>query len=113
MFGPQLFNLQKKQQTDDGIGGFSETWKDYEPLEGYIDLVTGTNLSTVQNAFIEDSTHILTVPAYPSFATTIDDKMRIVDSNNRFYNITYVDDPVGQHHHLEIYLSFGGVVNGN
>lgn len=110
MFKLQLFNLQKKEQKPDGIGGFNHFWSTSNELSGFLDLVTGTNQPSIQNASIESSTHVLIVPNLPTYQIT--DQMRIVDSANRWYTITYVDDPVGQGHHLELYLTFGGVLDG-
>lgn len=104
-----LFTIQKKAQVPDGIAGFKEDWTRFKEVEGYIDLVTGTDLNNMQNAFIEQSTHILIIPIYTEGIT---DDMRIVDANNRYYNITYSDDPMGVKHHNEIYCKFGGVLDG-
>lgn len=103
----QLFMIQERQQTDDGIGGFEESWVDFKPVSGYLDLITGTNQNTLQNAFTEQSTHILVVPEYTNGIT---DKMRVIDANQRWYSVTYVDDPVGIHDHIELYLTYGGVL---
>lgn len=105
----QILTIQHKTQVDDGIGGFIEDWVTFNTVSGYLDLVTGTDLNTVQNAFIEQSTHLVILP---NFTEDITDKMRVVDSNNRWYSITYADDPVGQSHHNELYCKFGGVVDG-
>lgn len=106
---PSIFHIQQKVQTPDTIGGFTESWSEFKDVEAYLDMSTGSDRNTVQNAIIEQSTHILIVPTYTSGIT---DKMRVVDDENRWYSITYVDDPMGQHHHLELYLTFEGVVNG-
>lgn len=103
------FNIQNKTQVPDGIAGFKENWTLFKQVEGYIDLVTGTDLNNTQNAFIEQSTHILIIPV---FTEGITDDMRIVDEDNRYYNITYPDDPMSVHHHNEIYCKFGGVIDG-
>lgn len=103
------FTIQELTEMDDGIGGIVQDWKDFKIVHGYLDLVTGTDLNTVQNAFVEDSTHILIIP---EFTQGITDDMRIVDSNKRWYSITYADDPVGVGHHNEIYCKFGGILNG-
>lgn len=105
----QALTIQQKTQIDDGIGGFIEDWGTFKAVNGYLDLVTGTDLNNVQNAFIEQSTHLVILP---NFTEDITDKMRVVDSNNRWYSITYADDPVGQSHHSELYCKFGGVVDG-
>lgn len=103
----QLFMIQTKQQNDDGIGGFEESWVGFKLVSGYLDLITGTDQNTLQNAFTEQSTHILIIPEYTNEIT---DKMRIVDDRDRWYSVTYVDDPVGVHDHIEVYLTYGGVV---
>ena len=103
------FLIQAKTQADDGIGGFAEDWSDLKEVFGYLDLVTGTDLNNVQNAIIEQSTHVLILPEFISWVTA---DMRIVDSLKRYYTITYADDPMGIHHHNELYCKFGGVING-
>ena len=103
------FLIQAKTQADDGIGGFTEDWSDLKEVFGYLDLVTGTDLNSVQNAIIEQSTHVLILPEFISWVTA---EMRIVDSLKRYYTITYADDPMGVHHHNELYCKFGGVISG-
>ena len=103
------FLIQAKTQADDGIGGFTEDWSDLKEVFGYLDLVTGTDLNNVQNAIIEQSTHVLILPEFISWVTA---DMRIVDSLKRYYLITYADDPMGVHHHNELYCKFGGVISG-
>jgi len=105
----QSFTIEEYTQDDDGIGGVFETWAKFKTVKGYLDLVTGTDINAVQNAIIEQSTHVVIIP---SFTTGITDKMRIVDVDNRWYSITYADDPVGQHHHNELYVKYGGVIDG-
>ena len=103
------FLIQTKTQADDGIGGFTEDLSDLKEVFGYLDLVTGTDLNNVQNAIIEQSTHVLILPEFISWVTA---DMRIVDDQKRFYLITYADDPMGVHHHNELYCKFGGVISG-
>ena len=105
-----LFRIQQKTQVPDGIGGFSETWDDMPEVSGYLDMLTGTDLNSVQNAFIEQSTHVLIIPEYTEWIT---DQMRIVDLYGRYYEITYSDNPVGINHHNEVYCKFGGVISGD
>ncbi|WP_440896242.1 phage head completion protein [Amphibacillus sp. Q70] len=105
----QTFIIQVEKNIPDGIGGNKTEWSPAITVEGYLDLITGTNLNPNQNAFIEDSTHVLVIP---DFTPGITDNMRIVDKHNRFYLITYADDPVGVGHHNEIYCMYGGVVDG-
>lgn len=105
----QTFEIEVMEQVDDGIGGFTENWAPFKTVQGYLDLITGTDLNTLQNAFTEQSTHVLIIP---QFTDGITDKMRVVDTQNRYYAITYADDPVGVGHHNELYIKFGGVIDG-
>lgn len=105
----QTFGIEVMAQVDDGIGGFTENWAPFKTVQGYLDLITGTDLNNVQNAFTEQSTHVLIIPI---FTDGITDKMRVVDNQNRYYTITYADDPVGVGHHNELYIKFGGVIDG-
>ena len=110
MYPPREFRIQQRQLSDDEIGGVEEAWSDYMSVEGYIDLQNGSDLpsGSLNNAWVEESTHILVIPEMP--ADIIDDSMRVV-GGDRWYDITYVDNPVGIDHHLELYLRYGGVVN--
>lgn len=103
------FKIEHMIQIDDGIGGMIEDWTVFKAVEGYIDLITGTNQNAIQNAFIEQSTHILIVP---TFTPGITDNMRVVDAAGRIYGITYSDDPVGVGHHNEVYCKYEGEANG-
>lgn len=109
MFEPQSFIIQKiVGQKPDGIGGLIDDWDLFKGVNGYLDLLTGTDESPLQNASVEDSTHILAIPDYTEGIT---DDMRVVDSSKRWYEVTYSDDPVGVRHHNELYLKFGGVLD--
>lgn len=96
-----------KERADDGLGGYIEEWTAVKTVEGYLDLLSGTDLNSAQNAITEESTHVLVIPSYTEGIT---DKMRVVDDDNRFYHITYADNPVGTNHHNELYLTFGSVL---
>lgn len=101
------FTIEMKERVDDGLGGYIEEWTAVKTVEGYLDLLSGTDLNSAQNAITEESTHVLVIPSYTEGIT---DKMRVVDDDNRFYHITYADNPVGINHHNELYLTFGGVL---
>ena len=108
MYPTSSFIIQRSEKLPDGIGGYTESWENFKTVEGYLDLVNGTDLNNTQNAITEDSMHLLIIPDY---LYGITDKMRVV-AENRTYDINYVDDPVGIHHHIELYLTFGGYLDG-
>lgn len=101
------YTIQKYEDVQQDLGDYEATWSDLGVVDGFLDMLTGTDVNDVQNAIIEQSTHVLIVMPIPDFVIT--DKMRVIFNGN-YYSITYVDDPVGQHHHLEIYLTYGGVI---
>ena len=103
MYAPQTLLIQKKNRAPDGIGGFKFDFEDFTTVKGYIDLTSGTDQAVNQNAFIKESTHYAIIPQYVSGIT---EDMELVDEQGNTYSITYVDDPMGIHHHLEIYLTF-------
>lgn len=107
MYPPYDMTVQTRQQTDDGIGGTITTWSDIGTLTGYIDMVNGSDLPTgaADNAFIENSTHVAVIP--DGKPGRVSDKDRIT-YQGRGYDVTFVDDPVGVGHHLEVYLRYAG-----
>lgn len=99
------FKIKKIIQQQDEYGGFEETYPISYKGVGYLDMLTGSNESTIQNTSIEQSTHILITDYFDGYETSITDSM-IADIGNKRYRVTYVDNPVGLNHHLEIYLRF-------
>ncbi|ENJ9653547.1 head-tail adaptor protein [Clostridium botulinum] len=100
------FSVMGITKKDNDIGGFIEVDGELFKIQGYIDLLTGDEIST-NNSFIQESTHIFIT----DFREDINTKYWIVDSKNNRYDITLVDDPVSMHDHLEIYLKFIGEYN--
>lgn len=91
-------------QVDNGIGGFIETPRELFKIKGYLDLLSGDE-RTNNNAFMEESTHILLT----DYRADIKRKdYWLMDKNNIRYDITLVDDPMNFNNHLEIYLKFIG-----
>lgn len=107
------FSIMQKARIDDGIGGFTYSFTKLKDVQGYIDLMNGTDLATKQNALIQESTHLAIIPDFTQgMGITAD--MELIDDMGKTYVITYADDPVNAHHHWELYLTFKsqGVVNG-
>ena len=102
------FRIQTMTQDDDGIGGHINKWTRHIDVEGYLDMLSGTDYSKSENAITEESTHILIIP---KFTKGITSEMRVIDGDNRIYLITFADNPVGLNHHNEVYLKYGGVYN--
>lgn len=95
--------IQEVKTKSDGMGGsLPDTYEKFRVVDGVLDLISGTDRTTIQNAVTEDSTHVLIILDYTKGIT---DKMRIVDDEGRVYDITYSDNPAGQNSHNELLLS--------
>lgn len=103
MMTPQEFRVLSNEKVSDGLGGSATTEVEVSTVNGWIDLMSGTDERRNQNAFTEDSTHVLITDGYTVDMSEITDKM-VVSDTTKIYQITYVDNPLGINHHLEIYL---------
>lgn len=99
------FVVKQLIQVEDGIGGYEEDYQTVFISSGFLDLMTGTNENNVQNASVEQSTHILITEWFADYKDVIREQM-VVDFDDMRYRITFVDNPTGYDDHLEIYLKF-------
>lgn len=86
------------------IGERIPQWGDMVTLRGWLDLSSGDSKYS-NDAKLQESTHIFLCDYYPIDPKT-DDKRMVV--NGVTYDILLIDDPMGLHEHLEIYLKFLG-----
>jgi SPP1 family predicted phage head-tail adaptor len=97
--------LQKKDgSTKNALGEKIQGWADVQTLTGWLDLSAGDSKYTY-NAKLQESTHIF-ICDYAAIDRKADDKRLIVDGIP--YDVLLIDDPMGMHQHLEIYLRFVG-----
>ncbi len=99
-----MVTLEILRQTlsSDPLGGQGEPQKIGE-ITGYLDMTSGTDdTKGTNNAFVEDSTHILLTRDFDS-GITKNDKVRF---DGKVFLVQFVDDPVNIRDHLEIYLKF-------
>lgn len=109
--------LQVSTSTKNKIGEAVKTWHDVPvELTGFLDLQSGDSRYTTYNAKIQESTHIFICDYAPIPATlevegkTIKvraENARMVADSQR-YDVMLIDDPMGLHKHLEIYLKYTG-----
>lgn len=71
-------------------------------VSGVIDLLTGSTKEKSMK-MVEDSTHIL-LCGFEDIQ--IGDWIICNGINNRVYEVTYPDNPMGRNHHLEVELKF-------
>lgn len=131
-----LFQVKDEGQKN-SIGERIHTWVDVASAKGWLDLANGNSRNTTFSAKIQESTHIFLCD-YQSFKglsgrwvwdalnfingsisdATLEESVDVTSENARMlidgqvYQIQVIDDPMGMHQHLEIYLKFVGGQNG-
>ena len=86
------------------IGERVPTWEDVQRLRGWLDLQAGEAKYTY-NTKLQESTHIF-VCDYRLVTTQVDNVRMVIDGN--VYDVLLIDDPMGLHKQLEIYLKYVG-----
>ena len=97
--------LKIKSQTENEIGEKVTTWGDYKTINGYLDFMSETTGRTNYNSKIVESTHVFICDYVDIDKSVVELKAY---HNNKEYEITYIDDPMGLHYHLEIFLKYIG-----
>ena len=95
---------QKSGSETNDIGEKIQTWSDIQSLHGWLDLSGGDSKYTY-DAKLQESTHIF-ITDYTDIDQKTHNKRLMV--NGDVYEILLIDDPMGLHQHLEIYLKFVG-----
>ena len=108
--------LQINVPTVNSIGEDVDAWMDVMPLNGWLDTSGGDSKHTTFNAKIQESTHIFIcdyVPIPTTFESDgisypVDAETTRMVANSQVYEVLLIDDPMGMHKQLEIYLKYTG-----
>lgn len=90
--------------TKDAIGQKVKTWEAVDSLVGWLDLNTGDSRYTTYNAKMQESTHIF-VADYKKLDSRIKAENSRILIDGTVYDVKFIDDPMGLHKQLEIYLA--------
>ncbi len=93
--------------TKNSIGERVPGWLDVQSITGWLDLTSGDSKYSTHNAKIQESTHIFLADYKPLDASIKAESSRMVIDGDR-YDVMLIDDPMGLHKHLEIYLKYTG-----
>lgn len=96
--------VQTKEITVNSIGEQEEKWSTVKILRGFLDLISGDSKYETYNTKIQESTHVF-ICDYTPLGVSVNTRL-IVDGKN--YDVTLIDDPMGLHRQLEIYLRMVG-----
>ena len=98
-------DLQTRTVTRNAIGEQVESWTTVHTLTGFLDYQSGDSKYTTYAAKIQESTHMF-ICDYVELDIKAENSRMLVNGGR--YDIVLIDDPMGLHRHLEIFLKFTG-----
>jgi SPP1 family predicted phage head-tail adaptor len=101
--------FQVKLVTENDLGEHINTWADFITVSGWLDLTSG-NSTYSHKTKTEESTHVLLTDYNKTVRGLFINKCRCV-IEDRIYQVTFIDDPMEIHDHLEIFLKLVGVAS--
>lgn len=104
--GNTIAELQEKTSVKNDIGENVPEWRTVQQITGFLDLQAGDSRYTTFSAKIQESTHIF-IADYVDLSAYVPESCRML-VNGKTYDVMLIDDPMGLHKHLEIYLKFTG-----
>lgn len=99
--------IQISNTTKNEIGEAVKEWTTVDSITGFLDLSSGDSKYTTYNAKIQESTHLFIADWKQLDASVKAENSRLL-VNGEKYDVMLIDDPMGLHKHLEIYLQFRG-----
>lgn len=107
--GNTVLTLQTKQSAKNGIGEGVNAWSDLAALTGFLDLMTGSSAYNTFHTKMQESTHVF-LADYAELSVEPEECRALI--GGKVYDVLLIDDPMGLHEHLEIYLKYVGGQNG-
>lgn len=87
------------------IGEEDHSWEDYMIVPGFLDFMSESTGRNTYNSKIVDSTHVFVCDYVEIKKSPIE--LRAYCGKQEF-DVTYIDDPMNLHDHLEIFLDYLG-----
>lgn len=106
-----ILQVQSENGVDE-IGNPVIIWEEVGSYPGWLDLVSGNSPVQNYNAKISESSHYYITDYYRALTNQDPEVCRML-IDGKIYDVQWIDDPMGMHEHLEIYLkAVGGVGSG-
>lgn len=102
--------LQISTTAKNEIGEAEKTWKTVDEITGFLDLSSGDSKYTTYNAKLQESTHVF-VSDWKQLDPSVKAENSRMVANGEAYDVMLIDDPMGLHMQLEIYLQYRGGQN--
>lgn len=98
-------DIQTRVVAKNAIGEHVELWTTVQTLTGFLDLQSGDSKYTTYHAKMQESTHVF-ICDYVELDIKAESSRMVVNGGR--YDIMLIDDPMGIHKHLEIFLKYTG-----
>ena len=105
--GNAVADIQVKSITRNEIGEQEVAWVSEDTMTGWLDLSGGDSKYTTYNAKVQESSHIFICDWKPVDVSIKAENSRLL-VNGSAYDVMLIDDPMGLHRQLEIYLQYRG-----
>lgn len=105
--GNVMATIQTYTASKNAIGEAVPVWTDAQTLTGWLDLSGGNSGYTAYSAKVQDSTHVF-LADYVPLAEGIQAENSRMTIDGKAYDVMLIDDPMGLHRQLEIYLKYTG-----
>lgn len=99
--------LQISTTTKNEIGEAEKSWETVDEITGFLDLSSGDSKYTTYNAKIQESTHVF-VSDWKQLDSSVKAEISRMVVNGEAYDVMLIDDPMGLHKQLEIYMQYRG-----
>lgn len=93
--------LKYESITETPTGEQVKTWVELQTIKGFLDLMSSGKDYATYNKAMSESTHVF-VCDYVSISKKATELKATIDGED--YDVTYIDDPMRLHYHLEIFL---------
>lgn len=101
--------LQERKTQKNAIGETVPIWQTVQTLTGFLDLSSGSSSYSTFNAKLQESSHVFLCD-YAALSVRPEDCRAVI--GGEVYDVLLIDDPMGLHAHLEIYLNYVGGQHG-
>lgn len=102
--------FKKLSNVVNSIGEKETKWGEYKPngdnpIRGFLDLSSGNSFRETYNAKVQESSHVFICDYVEITEKATNLK---AECNGMEFDVTLIDDPMGLHEHLEIFLKYVG-----
>lgn len=105
--GNTIAQLQRQTIRKNDYGEQVKDWSRVMEIKGWLDLSSGDSKRTVYYSKVQESTHVF-VCDYVRLPDDITSENSRFAADGKTFDIMLIDDPMGMHRQLEIYLKYTG-----